>query len=264
MISQPKATPCTFSSEPIQALGSPAQPARPAKLILISGQTTTLAFSRALTTKTLTIQYGVNGTIPEVGTGQYPNLKVIPQAFLRSDQAALPANRVKVAAWYQSGRVFLQLCVDRSGFKLADPGAYVGTVSIVDPRVSRVDVPITVTLSYPTWQDVLELLVLAVFAGSWYIWVLQDKQPSDRAISWHFITWCGSMIGALSIAAGVVAAVGVYNASYLNSASWGYTVSQPLALLGAMFTAFLAGAATVHIGAKAGDARRQRAESHGA
>jgi hypothetical protein len=264
MLSQPKGTPCTFSGAPSQAPGSPAQPVRPAKLILISGQTTTLAFSRALTTKTLTIQYGLNGTIPEVETGQYPNLKVIQQDFLRNDQAALPANRVRVAAWYQSGRVWLQLCVDRSGLKLADPGTYVGTVSIVDPRVSRVDVPITVTLSYPTWQDVLELLVLAVFAGSWYIWVLQDKQPTDRAISWHFITWCGSMIGVLSIAAGVIAAVGVYSASYLNNNSWGYTVSQPLALLGAMFTAFLAGAATVHIGAKAGDARRQRsAGRHG-
>jgi hypothetical protein len=131
----------------------------------------------------------------------------------------------------------------------------VGTVSIVDSRVSRVDVPITVTLSYPTWQFVLELLVLAVFAGSWYIWVLQDKEPEEMAINWGFIKWCGSMIGVLSIGAGVVAALSVYNASYLNSASWGYAANQPLSLLGAMFTAFLAGAATVHIGAEAGRAR---------
>jgi hypothetical protein len=260
MLSQPKAVPCTFSGEPSQALGSPAQSAKPAKLVLITGQTTTLAFYRALTNKTLTIQYGVNGTIPDVGTGQHPDLNVVQQSFLRSDQAALPANRIEVAAWYQSGRVLLQVCVERSGLKLADPGTYVGTVSIVDPRVNRVDVPITVSLSYPTWQNVLELLVLAVLAGSWYIWVLQEKKAADHAISWAFIRWCGTMIGVLSIAAGVIAAIGVYNASYLNSDSWGYTVSQPLALLGAMFTAFLAGAATVHIGAAAGKARDARAQ----
>jgi putative Ig domain-containing protein len=255
MISQPRATPCIFSGEPGQALGFPTQPVKPAKLVLISGQTTTLAFYRALTTKILIIQYGVNGTIRDVGSGQYPNLNVVQQAFLRSDQTALPASQIRVAAWYQSGRVVLELCVQRSGLKLADPGTYVGTVSIVDSRVDRVDVPITITFSYPTWQYVLELLVLAVFAGSWYIWVLQDKQPEDLAVSWGFVRWCGSMIGVLSIGAGVVAALSVYNASYLNSASWGYTASQPLSLLGAMFTAFLAGAATVHIGAAAGRAR---------
>jgi hypothetical protein len=266
MISQPKATPCIFSGEPGQALGLlPTQPVKPAKLVLINGQTTTLAFYRALTTKTLTIQYGVNGTIPDVG--QYPNLDVLQQPFLRSDQTPLPVDQIRVAAWYQSGRVLLELCVQRSGLKTADPGTYVGTVSIVDSRVSRVDVPITVTLSYPTWQFVLELLVLAVFAGSWYIWVLQDKDPEDRAISWGFIRWCGSMIGVLSIGAGVVAALSVYNASYLSSTSWGYTANQPLALLGAMFTAFLAGAATVHIGAAAGQARdakkKEKAKSQG-
>jgi hypothetical protein len=268
MISQPKATPCIFSGQPGQALGFPSQPVKPVKLILINGQTTTLAFYRALTTKTLTIQYGVNGTIPDVGSGQYPNLDVIQQAFLRSDQTALPTNQIRVAAWYQNGRVLLELCVQRSGSKFADPGTYVGTVSITDSRVNRVDVPITVTLSYPTWQFVLELLVLAVFAGSWYIWVLQDKDPEDLAIGWGFIRWCGSMIGVLSIGAGVVAALGVYNASYLNNASWGYPANQPLSLLGAMFTAFLAGAATVHIGAAAGNARdakkKAKAELQGA
>jgi hypothetical protein len=165
---------------------------------------------------------------------------------------------VKVAAWYQSGRVLLKLCVDRSGSKLADPGTYQGTVSIVDPRVNRVDVPIIVTLSYPSWQLVLELLVLAVFAGSWYIWVLKQKKASDLAIGWEFVKFCGSMIGVLSIGAGVVAALGVYNATYLSSDSWGSSAEQPLALLGAMFSAFLAGATTVHVGAAAGQARDSR------
>jgi hypothetical protein len=252
---QPRAAPCNFQGEPVQAPGSPGSPSsstQAAKLVLINGQTTTLAFDRALTTKTLTIQYGITGAI--AGAGQYPLLQVSQQDFLRSDEVALPSDRVKVAAWYQNGRVLLKVCVDRSGPKLADPGIYQGTVSIVDARVERVDIPVVVTLSYPSWQLVLELLVLAAFAGSWYVWVLQKKDPADSAISWGFVQYCSTMLGVLSIAAGVIAALGVYNATYLSSASWGSTVEQPLALLGAMFGAFLAGAASVHIGAKAGEA----------
>jgi hypothetical protein len=75
-----------------------------------------------------------------------------------------------------------------------------------------------------------------------------------------FFKWCGSMIGVLSIAAGTIAAFTIYNATYLRSDSWGSSMQQPIALLGAMFTAFVAGAATVHIGAAAGEARAARRE----
>jgi hypothetical protein len=43
-------------------------------------------------------------------------------------------------------------------------------------------------------------------------------------------------------------------ATYLNSTTWGSSSGQVFALIGAMFSAFLAGSATVHIGAKAGQA----------
>ena len=68
------------------------------------------------------------------------------------------------------------------------------------------------------------------------------------------------MLGVLSIAAGTIAAFTIYNATYLRSDSWGSSMQQPIALLGAMFTAFVAGAATVHIGAAAGEARAARRE----
>ena len=222
--------------------------------MLINGQVTTLAFNRAAATKTLVIQYGITGAI--AGDLRYPNLAVSQQSFLRSDEAALPANRIKVAAWYQNGRVLLNLCVDRSGGQLADPGTYQGTVSIVDQRVGRVDVPVTVTLSYPSWQLVLELLVLASIGGTWYIWVLRQKKPGTLAFGWDFLSYCTSMLGVLSITAGVIAALGVYSATYLSSTDWGSAATQPLTLVGAMFSAFLAGASSVHIGAAAGKAKK--------
>jgi hypothetical protein len=250
---EPSSPPCRFAHPP-QARGNAPTQAKPAKLVLINGQVTTLAFNRAAATKTLVIQYGITGAI--AGDLRYPNLAVSQQSFLRSDEAALPASRIKVAAWYQNERVLLNLCVDRSGGQLADPGTYQGTVSIVDQRVGRVDVPVTVTLSYPSWQLVLELLVLASIGGTWYIWVLRQKKPGTLAFGWDFLSYCTSMLGVLSIAAGVIAALGVYSATYLSSTDWGSAATQPLTLVGAMFSAFLAGASSVHIGAAAGKAKK--------
>jgi hypothetical protein len=254
--------PCKFPGIPQLAAGSPpALPAsyKPAKLVLISGQTTTLEFNRALATKTLTIQYGISGaasgTIPDSGADQFPQLQVAdPLGFIRDDQEPLPGDRVSVASWVQNGRILLKLCVQRSGPGFADPGTYQGTVSIVDPRVGRVDVPIVVTLSYSSWQWIMALLVLAVLAGAWYVWVLQAKKPAQAAIGWGFVDFYVTMLGVLSVGAGIVAAFGVYTATYLNSTTWGSSSSQVFVLFGAMFSAFLAGAATVHVGAKAGQA----------
>lgn len=256
---QPAATSCKLPGKPLQAKGSPPplpKGVKPAKLILVSGQTTTLEFYRALTAKTLTIQYAINGNIRDVGANRYPDLQVAdPLGFSRSDQTPIPGTQVKVAAWYQNGRVLLKVCVNRSHSTLAPPGLYQGTVSIVDPRVDPVNVPVSITLSYPSWQWIMELLALAALLGAWYIWVLQDKKVKGKTPFEQFRDFCGSMVGLLSIGAGVVAAFSVYNATYLNSATWGSTSGQVFALFGAMFSAFLAGAATVHVGAKAGKYR---------
>lgn len=243
---------------PSQSRGAVPTAVNPAKLVLADGQTTTLPFDRGQVAKTLTIRYNINGTI--LDAQQFPNLRVDQLDFLRYDDAALPTSRVRVAAWYQAGHVVLKVCVNRSGSKLADPGMYQSTVSIVDPRISPIDTQVTVTLNYPDWTRILVLLFLAVFAGTWYIWILRQKGEAERAISWGFFKWCGSMIGVLSIAAGTIAAFAIYNATYLRSDGWGSSAQQPIALLGAMFTAFVTGAATVHIGAAAGEARAARRE----
>jgi hypothetical protein len=252
-----KAQSCSLNA-PAQGRGPVPTPVTPAKLVLADGQTTTLPFDRGQVAKSLTIRYNINGTIP--GTQQFPNLKVDHMDFVRYDEAALPASRVEVAAWYEDGHVVLQVCVDRSGSKLADPGTYQSTVSIVDPRVAPIDTQVTITLNYPNWTRVLVLMVLAALGGTWYIWILRQKDEGERAISWGFFKWCGSMIGVLSIAAGTVAAFAIFNATYLRGDSWGFSPQQPIALLGAMFSAFVTGAATVHIGVAAGEARAARRE----
>lgn len=254
----PKAQQCAFKI-PTQSKGQAPTTVNPAKLVLVDGQSTTLPFDRGQVEKTLTIRYNINGMIP--GAPQFPNFGVDQMDFLRYDDAALPTSRVKVAAWYQDGQVVLQVCVNRSGSKLADPGIYQSTISIIDPRIAPNSTQVTITLSYPDWTRVLILLVLAALAGTWYIWVLRQKTADAFAISFEFLKWCVTMLGLLSIAVGTIAAFTTYNATYMHSDSWGSSTQQPIALLGAMFTAFVAGAATVHIGAAAGEARAARRES---
>jgi hypothetical protein len=246
--------PCTFPGIPQVVASPPAEPAsfKPVKLVLISGQATTLAFNRDLGPKTLTLQYGINGTIPFAGGNQSPQLGANDLlGFVRDDQEALPGSQVDVKSWVQNGRVLLKVCIDRTGAGFAAPGSYQGTISIVDPRVSPVSIPVTVTLDWPIWQWVMELLVAAAVAGTWYVWVLQaPKNSAGAPVS--LLDFCSNKLGILSIGAGIVAAFGVYSATYLNSVTWGSSSGQVFALFGAMFSAFLAGATAVHVSSKAG------------
>jgi hypothetical protein len=256
----PHSRPCSFPGIPQQvAKTPPAEPAsfKPVKLVLISGQATTLAFNRDLGVKTLTLQYGVNGVIPFTGTNQSPQLAANDLlGFIRDDQEALPGGKlVAVKAWVQNGRVLLKVCIDRTGAGFAAPGSYQGTVSIVDPRVSPVSIPVTVTLDWPIWQWVMELLVVAALVGTWYVWVLQAPKNATSGAPVSLLDFCSNKLGVLSIGAGIVAAFGVYNATYLNSVTWGSSSGQIFALFGAMFSAFLAGATAVHVSSKAGQAQ---------
>jgi hypothetical protein len=175
----PKAQPCAFNN-PAQSAGPVPTAVKPAKLVLADGQVTTLPFDRGQVAKTLTIRYNIDGTIP--GAVQFLTSKSI--SGFCYDDSALPTSRVKVAAWYQSGHVVLKVCVNRSGSKLADPGVYQSTVSIVDPRVTPIDTQVTATLNYPDWTRILDLLALAALAGTWYIWILRQKTEGNTRYPW--------------------------------------------------------------------------------
>ena len=152
----------------------------------------------------------------------------------------------------QNGRVLLKVCIDRTGAGFAAPGSYQGTISIVDPRVSPVSIPVTVTLDWPIWQWVME------GSCSWpppwpgHGTSGSSRPRSIRAAPVSLLDFCSNKLGILSIGAGIVAAFGVYSATYLNSVTWGSSSGQVFALFGAMFSAFLAGATAVHVSSKAG------------
>jgi hypothetical protein len=176
----------------------------------------------------------------------------------RDDGATLNANLFYTQSVLQSGQVLVTICArrhDRANGTLGDPGTYTGTVSVAGVDVVRADIPIVVTLAYPAWQLILELLVLVLIPAAWYLWVLHDTTESNSGekviLTWGLVQYGLRRIGFLPLAIGAIAAFSVYTATYLRNDSWGSNVTQVLSLYGAMFTAFIAAASGVHLGAKA-------------
>jgi hypothetical protein len=226
----------------------------------------TLAFGRSRNSRTLILSLSPVSAVSNSASASASTTATLPAneqlgsavtgLFTRSDDETLNSSLIYTAAKVEGGQVTLTVCARRSNDKplmtLGDAGSYTGSVSIAGTDVVRSDIPITVTLSYPAWQLVLELLVLVLIPAAWYLWILHDSNNDNAdAVAWALVRYCTSRIGFLSLAVGAIAGFSVYSATYLSSSTWGSASSQPLALYGAMFTAFVAGAGGVHLAAKA-------------
>lgn len=146
-------------------------------------------------------------------------------------------------------RLRVTLCVDRREkvnaegqpeAGLGDPGTYRGVVSVIDQRVGRVDLPLTITLSYPNAFRVSAILTLAALGGLWVAWLVQDTEKSGSFRLRRFLDWTVSSLGLLSIGAGLAAAFQAFRLAYLNNAAWGSNLGDAATLLAVSFTAFTA------------------------
>ena len=135
---------------------------------------------------------------------------------------------------------------DRVHASLGDPGTYTGVVSIVDPRANRVDVPFTVTLSYPAWPLVVAWFLLMLLPATIYLWLLRGSFAAEAGLTWEmFHAWFFSRNGVLSVGAGAAAAVAVVVATYVRADAWSGDGAAWIALFAAMFTAFAAASAPI-------------------
>lgn len=150
-------------------------------------------------------------------------------------------------AWSRHGVVTVELCVDRfDGNAIGDPGLYVGSVAVVDPRIARTDVPFVITMSHDNSYSLLALLFVVVAVAAIYVWLLRTYRPTADSIDLEeFMDWLGTRTGVLAVGTGAVATYVAYSASYLADSTWGGSTTQLGALVGAAFTAFITAAATV-------------------
>lgn len=254
-----------------------SRPENPIQLSLLPDQLTTLHFGRSESVRALDIDYRpavmANTSADEATSaaaatslrGQLtsPALQLDISQFRRDDGAVLSPDLVKTRAnVIGDDRVRLSVCVDRrSAHALGDPGTFRGTVSIIDPRVTRADVPLQIDAADPHWPLPFFLVLIAVIAGSWMTWVIREKTPETRFfLPREWFAWGGTAIGIICIVAGSAAAVGTYLTTYLTRETWGTTLSDYATLLTGAFVAFMGVTTSLQV---AGLAQAARTHSGG-
>jgi hypothetical protein len=212
-------------------------------LNLKQGESTVLAFGRALETKRQDIWLDLTGTVPSPSKG----LRVYVGDFTRDDGARISSGSLRANAKVFGNQVRMRVCMERTDSHTANPGTYQGRITVLDPRVQTYTVPITITLAYPLWPLPTLILYLVVLIAIPYVWglkqALDDHDGVFTAKSWRsFRTWAASWGGIVSIGVGIAGAIAAFTASYLTSPDWGSGFPQVLGLFGAVFTAFVTAA----------------------
>jgi hypothetical protein len=262
-----------YYDRPNEAPENPGS-AAPIQLSLVPDQSTTLHFGRSESVRSFDVDYqlSLQGTTGADDTRAVQTLaerlKKTPVQldilqFRRADGAYLDTELVRARARVIGDRVRVTVCIDRrDAEKLGDPGSYHGTVSIIDPRVARVDLPLDLDAADPDWARALSLVGLALLAGSWVTWVVKEQKADTTRFEPHqWATWSVTAIGIISIVAGSVAAAAVFQASYLNNPVWGVSVSDPVALLTGSFVAFMGATTSIHVAALADKLRAKQVET---
>jgi hypothetical protein len=227
----------------------PSATMKPAQLAPRGTQITTIAFGRDLSIQVRDFEFDVVDTSHLLESAQC--LRVRVSSFLRdgtTESAQLDRSRIQASATISGQQALVTVTIPRTDAAFGPSGSYTGTFSLIDPRIERVDIPLTITLSYPVWRlpFVVLWLVLPVAVG--YLWLLRGSfhgrknQPlSPKA----FEDYVFSRNGILAIAAGTTSAALVFSAIYLRSATWGTDFVDAIGLFGSMFTAFVASSAPV-------------------
>jgi len=209
-----------------------------------------IAFGRGLGTQVREFEFTVADE--RLATARCLPMQVNP--FLRvddGDSAQLDPQRIGAEAKVIGRQVLVTVAVMRTDARFAPSGTYSGTVSIVDPRIERVDIPLTMTLAYPVWQLPLVVLLLTVPVAVGYLWLLKGsfhggRPDADVKISLgQFDDYAFSRNGILAIGAGTASAVLVFAATYLRAPTWGSSFVDAISLFGAMFAAFAAASTPV-------------------
>jgi hypothetical protein len=249
--SMPKETmqTCPGGATKTSQLGIPGAGAGNLTATLREGQRQEVDFGRSVSARTLFIYLDLSSQ----ATGP-PYFAVHTDPFVRDDDAVLVDSQIMTHAQSDGKTLILTVCFirEKQHSSLGDPGVYTGSVTIDDSRLkSAVTVPITVTLQYIHGILLLWLYLLVLIPGTWCLWVIKTSREGDnpfldRSI-WH---WFKTVNGVVSVVAGGVAAFGVYVATYLRDPTWGSSALQPLALYGAMFSAFVTTAGLAQLAGK--------------
>ena len=220
-------------------------PGKPAQLKPRAAPVTAVPFSRSRTIQFRQVEYDVAD--PGKALANVRQLDIFTGQFVSSDGSQqLNPRDINATATLRSGRVLLDVCFNRTDPGFGAPGSYLGTVSIVDPRVNRTDVAFNITMSYPWWQLVFAVFVAMLLPAIFYVWFLKGSFQSHQGLKIGMLQeWLFSRTALMAVGAGFAAAIGVFSAIYAKAPAWGADWTSATGLFGATFSAFVAAATAV-------------------
>jgi hypothetical protein len=201
-------------------------------------------FGRFFDTKQRNVEYDVT-TNPEALKGA--TSLAVEQTLFQTAAGSRQLDESDILAWAEvknQNRVLLHVCFRRDG-SFGSAGTYIGTVSVIDSRVARIDVPFNVSLNYPVWQFVLALWVFMLLPATLYVWLLLGSFTSTRLTIGTFREWIYSRNAIIALGTGATISFGFVLATYFKAESWGSDVTEATALFGGAFAGFVAAAAGV-------------------
>jgi hypothetical protein len=216
-------------------------PESPAVLKPHSTVTTGVPFGRNLDYQERSIEYDVTSN-PEV-LSNVKTLYVEKSLFQTAagDRQLYPQDISSWAEVKAPTRVLSHVCFQRT-LSTGPPGLYAGTISITDGRVARVDVPFNVSLSYPTWQFVFALWILAILPATLYVWLLLCSFTTTELCLGNFRIWIFSRNAIIALGSGVTISFGLVSSTYFRSDAWDANFAEATTLLGGAFAGFVAAA----------------------
>jgi hypothetical protein len=231
---------------------------KPARLVPQGTQVQSIAFGRGLTKQTRDFEFGLTDPSGLLSTAPAAKgatcLPVQVGGFLRTGQvetAELNPEQIGATALIKGQQVLVRVILERRDPGFGPSGTYTGTISIVDPRTERVDIPLAVTLAYPVWRLPLVVLLLVLPVSVAYLWLLRGSfraavgQAGKTVTFAEFDEYIFSRNGLLAIGAGAGSAILVFSATYLRSPTWGGDFVEAIGLFGAMFAGFAAASSPV-------------------
>ncbi len=141
---------------------------------------------------------------------------------------------------------WIAFCLKREFREGASPGRYTGAVYLHDPRANTLAAPVTFTLAYRHTWLVATLAFGVCLVTSVYIFLLRQPDEAaaikDKVFYRGFLMWLLDRVGLLTLASGFLAAFVAFNTQFLRSPTWGASHEDWWTLIGAVATAFVAGA----------------------
>jgi hypothetical protein len=161
-------------------------------------------------------------------------------------ESQLDVSKIGTILNLHGDRAVLTVKLMRQDATFGPPGSYTGLVGIIDPRVERIDIPMTVTLADPSWQTTLAIALLMLGPAVAYVWLVRGSFAGGGRLKLRdFEAYITDRNGLLTLLAGLTAAGAVFLSSYIGSPTWGSSTGQRIAFYVSLFTAFTAASTPV-------------------